>query len=64
MSYLVEIPTDEDNLFRRQSTVKNFLREVKKTTPHLLNTLKAHLTVHIPDHLMRFGPMKAYSTER
>ena len=64
MAYLTEISTEDSEQERRQKVVKDFLSEVKRVAPELLNSLKVHLAIHMPDHLMQFGPMKAYSTER
>ena len=58
MAYLKEISTEDGEQEKRQKVVQDFLSEVKGVAPELLNSLKMHLAIHIPDHLMQFGPMK------
>ena len=47
-----------------RSMVEEFVECVRRVVPDMLQKVKVHLLLHLPDNLMDFGPPANYNTER
>lgn len=48
----------------RVRTVQQFVACVQRAAPEMLNKLKVHLLLHLPENMLDFGPTVNYNTER
>lgn len=46
------------------SVVEDFVECVRESAPDMLQKVKVHLLLHLPDNLIDFGPPANYNTER
>ena len=58
------IPFRPEDYRNCTDTVQELVEAAKAVSPLLLNKVKFHLQLHLPESLRQFGPTSAYNTER
>ena len=53
-----------DKVESMKSVCLEFARAVDRHCPELRKKLKIHLLLHLPDHMLQFGPASGFNTER
>eukprot|EP00731_Ephydatia_muelleri_P027586 Em0019g459a len=53
-----------DKVESMKSVCLGFAQAVDKHCPELRSKLKIHLLLHLPDHMLQFGPPSGFNTER
>ena len=47
-----------------ESMVQAFVQQIRLQAPEMLQKLKVHLLLHLPENLLDYGPPSDYNTER